>query len=186
MRKTTIALVACMGTTLGGASLLASANHTDAAPTPTTSAGFVRAAGEANLAEIESGKLALTKAQSPEVKKFAEQMVKDHTKAGTELEGIATPKSLDVPKTVNAEHKAVMSKLKTLSGADFDSAYMAQMKKDHDKAVALFTSASASSDVDKDLQGFAKKTLPTLEHHQHMAGELNVKQASASNDNNRT
>ena len=185
MRKTTIALVACMGTTLAGASLLAAANSPDAAA-PTTSAGFVQAAGEANLAEVEAGKLAATKAQSPEVKKFAEQMVKDHTKAGTELEELAKPKSLEVPKSVNAEHKAVMSKLKGLSGADFDSAYMAQMKKDHDKAVALFTSASASSDVDKDLQGFAKKTLPTLEHHQHMAGELNVKQASASNTNNRT
>jgi putative membrane protein len=177
-------MIACLGTALGGAGI-SNANDANTAMGPTNSASFVKLAGEANLAEIEAGKLAAKKAQSPEVKQFAEQMVKDHTQASTALEGLAKPKSLDVPKSVNAEHKAAMENLKGLSGADFDSAYMAQMKKDHDKAVALFTSASTATGVDKDLQGFAKKTLPTLEHHQHMAGDLNMKQASATNSNNR-
>jgi len=187
MRRMRMALIACMGTTLAGAGMLASAgDNKEAMAAPTTSAGFVQAAGEANLAEIETSKLAAEKAQSPEVKRFAEQMVKDHTQASTELEGLAKPKNLKVPKSVNAGHKAAMAKLKSLSGADFDSAYMAQMKKDHDKAVSLFTTASTADGLDADLQSFAKKTLPTLEHHQHMAGDLNMKQASASNPNNRT
>ena len=177
-------MIACLGTALGGVGI-AGANGTDMAKGPTDSASFVKLAGEANLAEIEAGKLAAKKAQSPEVKQYAEQMVKDHTKASTELESLAKPKNLDVPKSVNAEHKAAMDNLKGLSGADFDSAYMAQMTKDHDKAVALFTSASTATGVDKDLQGFAKKTLPTLEHHQHEASDLNTKQASAANSNNR-
>jgi putative membrane protein len=177
MGKSTIAIIACLGTTLGGAAIMANAENMDAAP---TSAQFVQKAGEGGMAEVEISKLAASKAQSPDVKKFAEQMVKDHGKANTELTGIAKQKSLEVPKSVSAEHKAGMEKLKSASGAEFDATYMAMMKKDHDKTVALFNAASNSSSVDPELQAFAKKTLPTLEHHQMMATDLNTKQASAS------
>jgi putative membrane protein len=181
MRKSTIALVACLGATLGGASALSFAgDNKDAANmAPPTSESFVKKAGEANLAEVETGKLAQTKAQSPEVKKFAAQMVKDHSKAGAELQTLAQQKNLMVPKDVSAEHKAAMEKLKSKSGPEFDAAFMDQMKKDHDKAVALFTAASTSASVDKDLQGFAKKTLPTLQEHHHMAMDLDQKVATA-------
>jgi len=37
------------------------------------------------MAEIQAGQLALQKAQSDGVKKFAQQMVTDHMKANTEL-----------------------------------------------------------------------------------------------------
>jgi putative membrane protein len=176
MRISTIALAACLGTTMGGAALVSAADM-DAAP---TSATFVQKAGEGGMAEVAASKLAASKAQSPDVKKFADQMVKDHTKASTELSSIAKQKSLEVPKSVNAEHKAGLEKLKSKSGADFDAAYMEMMKKDHDKTVALFNAASTSSSVDPDLQAFAKKTLPTLEHHQMMATDLNMKQASSA------
>jgi putative membrane protein len=182
MRKSTIVLVACLGSVLAGASALSVANNTEdkAAMGKPTSATFVKKASEANLAEVETGKLGASRAQSPEVKKFAEQMVKDHTKAGTELTTIAKDKSLIVSRSVGPEHKAAMESLKAKSGAEFDAAFMEQMKKDHDKAVALFTSASTADEVDPELQSFAKRTLPTLEHHQHMATELNTKMASAS------
>jgi putative membrane protein len=172
-------MVACAGTVLGGISL-AQANETYGAGAAPTSASFVRKAGEGGLAEVEASKLAASKAQSPQVREFAEQMVKDHSKANTELKSVAKQKSLEVPASVNAEHKAALEKLKATPDAEFDTAYMELMKKDHDKTVALFTSASTASGVDKDLQGFAKKALPTLEHHQHMATELNTKTASVS------
>src|SRR3954462_9525190 len=37
------------------------------------------ALAQADMAEIEAGKVATEKASSPDVKKFAEQMVKDHS-----------------------------------------------------------------------------------------------------------
>jgi putative membrane protein len=175
-------MIACMGTALGAAGM-ASANESDASSL--TSASFVQKAGEGGVAEVEASKLAATKAESPQVRQFAEQMVKDHSKANTELKGAAKQKNLEVPASVNAEHKAAMEKLKAASGAEFDTQYMELMKKDHDKTVALFTSASTSSGVDKDLQGWAKKTLPTLEHHQHMATDLNMKTASAETSTTR-
>jgi putative membrane protein len=174
-----------MGTALAGSGM-ASANETDAAGSSPTSASFVQKASEGGMAEVEASKLATTKAESPQVRQFAEQMVKDHSKANSELKGVAKQKNLEVAASVNAEHKAAMEKLKAASGADFDTQYMELMKKDHDKTVALFTSASTSSGVDKDLQGWAKKTLPALEHHQHMATELNMKTASAGTSSSTT
>ena len=41
---------------------------------------------------------------------------------------------------------------------------------DHNKAIALFESATKASDPD--LAGFAKKTLPTLKEHKQMAEKL--------------
>jgi len=42
---------------------------------------FMKDAAEGGLAEVELGQLAADKASNPDVKKFGERMVKDHTKA---------------------------------------------------------------------------------------------------------
>jgi putative membrane protein len=48
----------------------------------------------------------------------------------------------------------------------------------HKKAVALFKSAAHSQD--RDISGFAAKTLPTLEHHKGMADDLASKRKLAA------
>jgi hypothetical protein len=63
-----------------------------------------------------------------------------------------------------------VQKLSNKKGADFDAAYAKQMKEDHTTTVALFQSATKSSDAD--LAAFAKRTLPTVAEHKRMAGEL--------------
>ena len=82
---------------------------------------FVTHAATGGIAEVEMGKLAGDKAASSEVKKFAVQMVSDHTKANEELEKIATGKSLKVPTALDAEHKA---KLETLSKKTTDKQHV--------------------------------------------------------------
>lgn len=43
----------------------------------------------ANMAEIEAGKLAVSKTQNAEVKTFAQQMIDDHTKALNDVKQLA-------------------------------------------------------------------------------------------------
>jgi putative membrane protein len=144
-------------------------------------ATFVKKAALDGMTEVELGKVALTKSQDANVRKFAERMVKDHGKANTELATIAKSKQLDVPKTLDAEHQAMVQALSSKSGAAFDSAYGEHMNADHSKAIALFEGASSSSDAD--LAGFAKKTLPTLKDHKQMADDLpKMRSASAGAD----
>jgi putative membrane protein len=83
----------------------------------------------ANQVDIDAGKLAESKASSPEVKAFGKQMVTDHTgvnkqasdlvaKLGVKPEDNATAQSL---KAGGADNVA---KLNQLKGASFDKAYV--------------------------------------------------------------
>jgi putative membrane protein len=139
-----------------------------------TSAKFVEKAARQGMTEVEASKLALQKSNNEDVKSFANHMIKDHTQANNDLTSIASSKNLTVPTDPDLLHKAAIKRLSSKSGAEFDRAYAQQMSKDHDKTVALFRSASSASAVDPELQAFAKKTLPTLEHHDQLAMQLNT------------
>ncbi len=131
---------------------------------------FVKMAAVSGMTEVELAKLALEKSSNAEIKQFAERMISDHTKANTELKGIASQKGLDVPTSLDADHAAMVKSMSTKSGKEFDAAYARHMAADHDRAVTLFQ--SESSDTDKELAAFAQNTLPLLQSHQKMAQHL--------------
>lgn len=56
-----------------------------------------------------------------------------------------------------------------------DREYAKAMAKGHDKAVALFESASQAPQMTSELREFAAATLPTLKLHMEMARELHAK-----------
>lgn len=124
---------------------------------------FMHEAAQGGMAEVEMGKLAAQKAQNAEVKKFGQMMVTDHTKANEELKGIATKKSVPLPSDTGS-HKASIDKLNSLSGAEFDRAYVELMVADHAKTINLFQS-QADRGTDPEVKAFAAKTLPTLKKH---------------------
>jgi putative membrane protein len=64
--------------------------------------------------------------------------------------------------------------LQSLTGDQFDQAYLSDMAGDHTQAVSEFETASQSLS-DPDLKKFAAKILPTLQKHSKMAQELNDK-----------
>jgi putative membrane protein len=136
------------------------------------SQSFVSQAATTDMAEIDLAQLAMSKTEDDSVRKFASQMVKDHTATSTKLKGIAAKNNLTVPTTLDPEHAAVKTKLTKLSGKEFDAAYGMEMAKGHDKAVALFESASQAPAVADDLKSFASSTLPDLRKHQSMAHGL--------------
>jgi putative membrane protein len=133
-------------------------------------ATFVKKAAVAGMTEVELANVALEKSQNPKVRAFAERMVADHGKANKELATIAKGKNLQVPTSLDAEHKSMVETMSSKSGAAFDAAYGEHMNMDHSKALALFEGASKSSDAE--LAAFAKKTLPTIKQHKQMAAEL--------------
>lgn len=125
---------------------------------------FLAEAAQGGMAEVELGKLAATKAQDAEVKKFAQMMVDDHSKANAELKTLAAKKNLTLPTDVGSSHKSTMDELKALTGADFDKAYVEAMVDDHETDVAAFKDQAEDS-TDPDVKAFAAKTLPTLQKH---------------------
>ena len=145
----------------------ANANTTASIPNSNANASgdnFLTEAASGGMAEVELGKMASTKAQNAEVKKFAEMMVADHTKANDELKALATKKNVTLPTAPLAKHQSAIAKLQGMSGAEFDKAYVDDMLEDHEKDVAEFEKQSQNN-PDADVKAFASKTLPTLKKH---------------------
>jgi putative membrane protein len=99
---------------------------------------FVPQASVSNNAEINAGQLAATKATNTSVKSFAQLMVTEHTTAQSDLRSRASAVGLTLSDTVDAEHRALMTRLNSLSGFAFDTAYMNSQVKDHLKTLTLF------------------------------------------------
>jgi putative membrane protein len=137
-----------------------------------TPESFASQAAIIGKAEIELGQLAMKNTQDANVRKYAEQMVKDHSAADKKLKAIAAKENLQLPQALDQEHQSLKTKLQSLKGEEFDRAYAQAMANGHDKAVALFESASQQPQMPEDLKQFAASTLPTLEQHKEMAHSL--------------
>jgi putative membrane protein len=152
--------------------LAAYAQQTDSKGGTATDAGFVTNASGAGIAEVKLSELAATNASSAQVKRFAQHMITDHTKAGDELKSLAGGErgyaTADSPPPAAQKDIDALSRLK---GADFDKEYAKIMVTDHEKAVAIFE-VEVEKGSNKELQVFAKKTLPTLKEHLKMAKTL--------------
>ncbi len=135
-----------------------------------TDAAFIKEAAQGGMAEVELGRLGVERAESPDVKQFAQRMVEDHSKANDELKPIASKEGVTIPKTLDPKHKATKDKLAKLSGHDFDRAYMREMTSDHNHDVSMFQKQLAKT-RDPELKSWIEKTLPTLKEHQQLAQE---------------
>ena len=135
---------------------------------------FATEAAMGGLAEVEMGRIASTKAANPEVKKFAEMMIQDHSKANEELKSIAAKKNIKLPAELDGKHKSKMEELRSKVGAEFDRAYVDTMVEDHKKDVALFEAESQNGN-DPEIKAFAAKTLPVLRKHLDAINAINAK-----------
>ena len=139
---------------------------------------FVEKAGASGLAEVEMGQLGAQKAKNGQVEAFAKRIAADHTKANQELKTAIKGKGLQLPSSRTDMHKAMMDKLQAQeAGKGFDRAYMQQMVEDHKAAVDLFESAADDDELDINVRGYAKQTLPALRDHLQQAQKIQSKLA---------
>lgn len=129
---------------------------------------FVMEAAMGGMAEVHAGKVALEQGRSPEVKRFAEQMVKEHTTVNGELTKLAAARGITPPTEPDAAHRKALDALQKRSGAEFDRAYMKMQVDDHQKSVALFEKFAKGGD-DAELKQWAQSKLPSLREHLKMA-----------------
>jgi putative membrane protein len=144
---------------------------TGSSPNQATDTDFMNTAAQANLAEIDAGKLASVKAADAAVRSFAKTMVADHTTAQMELSALAGRRNVSLPQTPDTEHQSSSAQLAKLSGRSFDSTYINMQFLDHQVAIDLFRQ---ENNVGKDTaaRAYAAKYLPKLQHHMMMAKQL--------------
>jgi predicted outer membrane protein len=126
---------------------------------------------QANLAEIEGGKLAASKAESADVKQFGQHMADDHGKMLDELKKLAEAKGVDLPTEPKASDSAKLKKLEGLSGERFDRAYMSEMVKDHRKDVKE-TAGIARKAKDAEFKSAVQQAHDTIAEHLQMAQKV--------------
>ena len=125
----------------------------------------------ANIAEIETGKLALEKSQNEQVRKFAQHMIDEHTSALKELQTLALAKGVTLPDGTDLKHKTMATALKVMSGNSFDTQYMKRAGVgDHQQTIELLQKTQKNA-KDPELKATATKMLPTVREHLKRAQE---------------
>lgn len=132
---------------------------------------FLIQAAEANLAETLMGQMAEQRSNNPVIRRFAAQMVRDHGQLLTEVRELASTKGLALPYSIDNADDAAQQNFSSLSGNQFDSAYMSLMVKDHNRDVAQFDYASNHA-ADPQVQHFAASVLPVLQSHLSEAEQI--------------
>jgi putative membrane protein len=159
---------------------------------------FAEHAAMAGIAEVELGRLAGQRAQSAQVKDFAQMMVRDHSKSGADLEQTLSAHDVAAPAGLDVEHRQLKERLSGLSGADFDREYMKAMVEGHKEVHSMLkgranqqarssinghptgtsgdriaaATAGDSAPLDVAVNQWASKTLPTVEQHLQKAEQI--------------
>jgi putative membrane protein len=135
----------------------------------------------ANQVDIDAGKLAAAKASDPEVKKFAQLMVTDHTGVNKSAVDLATklkvtPEDNPTSKSIKSGGDENVAKLKTLQGAAFDEAYVDHEVAYHQQVLDAVDKTLIPGAKNAELKALLVKVRPAfvahLEHAKHVQASL--------------
>ena len=135
----------------------------------------------ANQVDIDAGKLARSRATSPEVKAFAERMVVDHTgvnKAAADLAAKlkVTPQNNPTSQSLQAGGEKHLAALQGLSGAAFDQAYVDHEVTYHQQVLDAVDTVLIPGARNDELKALLVKVRPAfvahLEHAKHLQASL--------------
>lgn len=135
-------------------------------------AAMLKDIAQANMAEVETGKIALERSSNNEIKKFAQMMVDDHSQGLADAKSLASAKGTELPDGPSLKHKAVALEFKALTGDTFNSRYVKQAGiGDHEATERLLKKAQGEA-KDADLKALAGKMLPVVQGHLQHARDL--------------
>ena len=135
----------------------------------------------ANQVDVDAGKLAASKATNPEVKKFAQTMVTDHTGVNKQAVDLATklgvkPEDNDTAKSLASGGQANLANLKTLKGKEFDKAYVDHEVAYHQAVLDAVDKTLIPGAKNEELKALLVKVRPAfvahLEHAKHLQSTL--------------
>ena len=131
---------------------------------------FIKDATEGSQAEINLAKLALEKSKDPNVRKFAEKMITDHSKLIEDMRPFTAKYRVEASGTAVTEH-VLYEDLKLKSGISFDRAYVEAMVKDHNEDLKSFIKEENSTS-DPELKATVAKGEKVIFEHNKMIDEI--------------
>ncbi len=131
---------------------------------------FMRKAIEGNLAEVKVGQLAQQKGATAGVRHFGAVLEQDHSQANQQAIAAASSSGVTPPSQPDDKQRAEYQHLASLSGSEFDRAFLREMVKDHEKDIAEYRKEAKSTSGPA--ESYAAASLPTLKKHLRLAKSL--------------
>ena len=124
----------------------------------------------ANQVDIDAGKLAASKATNPEIKKFGQQMVADHTGVNKEATALVTklkvtPEDNSTSQSLKAGGDKNIAHLENLNGAEFDKAYIDNEVTYHQAVIDAIDKTLVPSAQNAELKALLVKVRPAFVAH---------------------
>jgi putative membrane protein len=133
---------------------------------------FLMSTARASAAEEQLSQMAITHAQDPTVRQFAQRVAADHRRMNQELAQVAGQKGLSISEEPDELHQKTAQHLSQLSGNQFDREYMSEMVADHAKMLAKFED-KAKIGQDPHIREWAASKVPAFRQHYKMAQKVN-------------
>jgi putative membrane protein len=132
---------------------------------------FAKQAAQGLDTEVRIAGLATKKAESQDVRTFAERAVEDYGKAMQELDRAAHVAEVEVPKEPGPAAENMFTQLDDETPGAFDLAYATQRLTQHQRMVELFE-REAENGKSPALRRFAADTLPLLQKNTRALEDL--------------
>ena len=133
---------------------------------------FVMTAGEAGLANIAMGQMALQKSNNADVRQFAQAEIAEQQQVKQQLSQVAPRLGVTLPTAPGANYQALMTKLSQLSGTQFDRAYLYEGGVNaHLENASVFQREAQFGQV-PDVISIANSGLPIIQRHFNTATGL--------------
>jgi putative membrane protein len=133
-----------------------------------------------NDTEMKVGQLAERKSDSAEVRRYGEQLYRDHRMADVKLLRYAKshgfvvlpPEKLDTEAQEHAQkNRRLLQDLERASSPEFDQQFLTAMAKGHQEAIGMLTQAEPQIG-DSQLRRMVHDLIPVLQQHQDIAEHL--------------
>lgn len=132
---------------------------------------FVSEALMGGMAEVQLGHVASQKGTSQDVKQFGQKMVEDHTKMGGQMKGVASQVGVTPPTLLSPKDQVIKTRLESLSGKQFDDAYIRAMVKDHEADLKAFQN-EASTGTSQAVKDAASQGATVVSMHLEMIKKI--------------
>ncbi|MGI4776531.1 MAG: DUF4142 domain-containing protein [Janthinobacterium lividum] len=141
-------------------------------PRASTPQEFAQSAAQTDGYESAAAQTALAQSRSPQVRKFAEQMLADHARTGQAVRDAALASGLAPPEPhMGGDQMRFLASLQSLRGTEFDREYARQQVLVHTSALTTMRSYAAKGS-DPNLRRAAVFALPIIDHHLQMARQM--------------
>ena len=134
---------------------------------------WLQSVADGSAYELQLAQLAVQKASKPAVKNYAEVLVKDHAVLNASMQEIADKHGVKMTPAMDAKDKSRLSELQGKSGADFDRAFLAEMKRINGEDKGKLQKEIAAT-KDSQVKAFAQAMQSADQRHEQMAQKIDM------------